>query len=104
MGLFRMEKIKVNTNRLKNDSDQVSDSITKMRSEMSKMIESVSQLDKMWDGPSSEAFAQVFQNDMDALSTLLDNLDKIYKYETTAKSKYDTCENRVSQLITGIQV
>lgn len=99
-----MEKIRVNTNRLNNDSDQVFVSITKMRSEMSKMKESASQLDKMWDGPSSEAFAQVFQNDMEALSTILDNLDKIHKYETTAKSKYETCESRISQLITGIQV
>lgn len=99
-----MEKIRVNTNRLKNDSDQVSEGITKMKSEMSKMIESVTQLDKMWDGPSSEAFAQVFQDDMNALNMLLDNLDKIYKYETTAKSKYDTCENGISQLIAGIQV
>lgn len=99
-----MEKIKINTNRLKNDADQVKGNITNMKAEMTKMKESVSQLDKMWDGPSSEAFAQVFQDDMQALNTILDNLDKIYQYETTAKSKYDTCENKISDLIAGIHV
>ena len=84
-----MKKIKVNTVRLKNDSDQVNACIENMKSEMEKMKESVSQLDQMWDGPSSEAFKKAFQDDMKAFQTILSNLDKIYGYETNAKAKYE---------------
>ena len=99
-----MKKIKVNTVRLKNDSDQVNACIKNMKSEMEKMKESVSQLDQMWDGPSSEAFKKAFQDDMKAFQTILSNLDKIYGYETNAKAKYEDCERKVSDLIAEIRV
>lgn len=99
-----MEKIRVNTGRLKTDAEQVLGCIKDMKSEMSKMKESVAQLDQMWDGPSSEAFAKVFQDDMEALNTILENLDKVYEYEVTAKEKYEECENKVSDLISQIRV
>lgn len=99
-----MEKIKINTGRLKSDADQVMGCIKDMKSEMAKMKESVTQLDQMWDGPSSEAFAKVFQDDMEALNTILENLDQVYHYETTAKDKYEECENKISDLISEIRV
>ncbi|MDE6957733.1 MAG: WXG100 family type VII secretion target [Lachnospiraceae bacterium] len=99
-----MKKIKIHTNRLQNDSNQIKSCIINMKSEMANMKESVSQLDQMWDGPSSEALKKVFQDDMNALNTIISNLNKIFEYETTAKTKYEECEGKVSELIAGIRI
>lgn len=96
--------IKVNTARLDTDAQSVADDIAKMKTQMKKMKVSVKQLDAMWDGTSSEAFKKAFQDDMKALDIILGNLQSLHSYEVTAKSKYDTCEKKVSELVAGIRV
>ena len=96
--------IRVNTNRLHNDAEQVNACINNMKSEMKKLKESSAQLDAMWDGPSSEAFKAAFADDLAALNTILGNLQKIYSYENTAKTKYEACENKVSSFVASIRV
>ncbi len=96
--------IKVNTSRLGSDADKVQSSISQMRKQMETMKVQVSQLDKMWDGPSSEAFKNAFHDDMNMLNTILKNLDKIYKFEVNAKKKYEKCEKQVGSIISGIHV
>ena len=98
------QTIKVNTSRLNSDSSQVSECIRAMKSEMGKMKASVSQLDSMWDGESSEAFKSAFWGDMEAMSQIISALEKFQQDEMNAKRKYDDCENEVGSLISGIRV
>ena len=96
--------IKVNTSRLNKAAQSVADDIAKMKAQMKKMKVSVKQLDAMWDGESSEAFKKAFQDDMAALEVILNNLQSMHSYEVTAKNKYETCEQKVSELVAGIRV
>ena len=57
-----IEKIKVSTSRLSKDSEKVKQGIDNISKKLSEMENSVSELDKMWDGESSEAFKQAFQD------------------------------------------
>lgn len=98
------QKIKVNTSRLNSDSSQISECIRAMKTEMDKMKTSVSQLDTMWDGESSEAFKNTFNGDMEAMSQIISTLEKFQQDEMNAKKKYDSCESRVGSLISGIRV
>ena len=97
-------KIKVNTSRLNSDSNQISECIRAIKSEMGKMEASAGQLDSMWDGESSETFKSVFKEDRDLLAAVIISLEKIQKDEMDAKSKYYSCENKVSSLVSAIRV
>lgn len=99
-----MSVIKVDTNRLNSDAGQIQNSIRRMEAVMSNLKSDIAQLDCMWDGPSSEAFKKVFNNDIAALSSLITNFQQIYNYETNAKHKYEKCENRVISLVGRIRV
>ena len=86
--------IKINTISLNRDAEQVNGCIQKMKSELTKMKSSVSELDGMWDGPGSEAFKKAFQDDVNSMETLLKNLEEVYKYEVSAKKEYESCESK----------
>ena len=98
------DHIKINTSSLNRDAGQVNSCIQKMKSEMTKMKSSVSELDGMWDGPGSEAFKKAFQDDVNGMETLFKNLEEIYKYEVNAKNEYESCENKVYQLVSSIRI
>ena len=97
-------KIKINTNRLQSDAEQVNNCIAQMKAEMEKMQESVTRMDQMWDGDGSEAFKAAFASDMKMLSSMIQNLKKVYQFEQTAKSKYNSCEQKVAEMIHNIRV
>lgn len=97
-------QMKINTSSLSRDAGQVDMYIRKMKSEMGKMKSSVADMDRMWDGPGSEAFKKAFQDDMNDLETIIRNLEQAYKYEVNAKKQYESCENKVHELVSGIRI
>lgn len=99
-----IEKIKVSTSRLSKDSEKVKQGIDNISKKLSEMENSVSELDKMWDGESSEAFKQAFHDDIAIAEKMINNLLNIYQYEQNAAAKYDSCESKVEQLVSGIRV
>jgi WXG100 family type VII secretion target len=99
-----MDVIKVDTNRLNSDAGQIQNSIRQIETAMSNLKSDAAQLNRMWDGPSSEAFIHAFNNDMAALSSLLLNFRHIYDYEMNAKQKYEKCESRAVSLVEGIHI
>lgn len=98
------EKIKVNTNRLGTDADSVRTNILKMKQSMKSLKEEAAKLNGMWSGATNDTFKKAFEDDVNALNTMLSNLDKIYSFETNAKTKYETCEKKVTSLASGMRV
>ncbi|MBR1691924.1 MAG: WXG100 family type VII secretion target [Lachnospiraceae bacterium] len=96
--------IKVNTRSLKNDRDSIQKDLQKVRKKIAEMQKDVEALNKMWSGDANAAFNQVFKNDIKALESICKSIDGMIQYETTAKKEYDTCEGKVSELISSIQV
>ena len=94
----------MNTNRLGADADSVAGILNGIKTEFENMKQSVSQLDGMWDGPSSEAFKKAFWDDMNAMAELLKNLESMHSYEVNAKTKYESCENKVGTIVAGIRI
>lgn len=97
-------KIIIHTGRLGTDAEKVGRCIRNMSDEMEKMKSSVAQMDRMWDGPGSEAFKQAFETDRRMFEEIIKNLRGIHDYETNAKSEYEKCENDVSALVAEIRV
>ncbi len=96
--------IKISTDRLNGDAETAAGLIQSIKTELGNMKQSVAQLDGMWDGPGSEAFKRAFQDDMNAMDTVLKNLDNIHSFEVNAKSKYYACERNVGDIVAGIRV
>lgn len=99
-----MDYIKMNTSRLKGDAESIAGLLQGIKTELENMKQSVTQLDSMWDGPGSEAFKKVFWDDMNAMTELLKNLDSMHSYEVNAKTKYESCENKVGTIVAGIRI
>ena len=56
----------------------------------------------MWDGPTSETFKKTFREDIQALESVIKNLQKISGFEKMAEGKYEKCERIVSDIVAGI--
>lgn len=97
-------QIAVNTVKLGNDASDISAHIANIVKKIDEMQTSVSDLDAMWDGPSSEAFKKVFAQDMKAMKEIINGLKDVNQYESNAKSKYEACERQVSNLISAIKI
>lgn len=96
--------IKVNTGAINRDAGTIAESIKSMKKTAASLKDAMQQLDEMWDGPSSEAFKASFHQDREGLEGIIKGLDEVYKYGTEAKSKYDSCEGKVADLISQIRV
>ncbi len=99
-----VSKIRINTNRLKTDAERMNGYIKEIKKEIEDMKRSVSELDAMWDGTSSEAFKKAFLDDMNAIANVIKNLEGIHAYETNAKTEYENCEKSVFSLISEIKI
>ncbi|MCR4691228.1 MAG: WXG100 family type VII secretion target [Lachnospiraceae bacterium] len=98
------DKIKVNTRTLKKDRDDIKKDISVVRKKIDAMRQDVEQLNKMWSGEANAEFNKAFIGDIKKLENLCKMLDDIVNYETTAVTEYDTCENKVEQLVSSISV
>ncbi|MDO5410937.1 MAG: WXG100 family type VII secretion target [Lachnospiraceae bacterium] len=96
--------IKINTNRLKTDADQIENVICSMEKKKEKLQAELEHLNSMWEGPAKESFTKAFRSDLKILDSVLKNLRTIQRYEVQSKEKYDNCENRVHELVSGIKV
>lgn len=99
-----VSKIKINTSTLKKDTESISQALKDIRKKIKAMQSDVNALNGMWVGDANEAFNKAFQDDITDLGLICDNIQNVIDYEQKAKSEYDTCEEKVSDLINSITV
>ncbi len=97
-----MADFKVDTSQLKSTGEDVHAHISQMRAQMDGLKRGVEELDRMWDGPASESFHSAFMGDISLLSAMIADLERLYAFETTARTKYDNCEAQVSGIVSQI--
>ena len=97
-----ISKIKINTDSLNADANSIGESIGIIEQSISKLEEDYNALDTMWDGPASEMFRIAYQDDIEALKTIVQNLKKFNSFETNARDKYNNCENEVGSIVSAL--
>ena len=97
-------KLKVDLNRLTNDSNEVGKCIEAMKKQMNVLKTESAHLDQMWDGSTSEVFKKSFNADLKEFEKIVKNLEQIFKYESRARKKYENCEKKVGQIVNRIKV
>ena len=99
-----IDKIKVNTNKLSNTTNDIEDALKDIKKKVNAMKADVKALNSMWTGDAYDAFDKAFQDDMKDLGTICDNIQSVIDYEKKAKTEYDSCEQKVSELVDSITV
>lgn len=98
------EKIRINTNRLYEDLEQMNQLVSSMNKGMNDMQEDMQSLDNMWDGPGSETFKQAVAEDIEAMHVVLASLRQIHKFAENAKGKYEVCEQETVAVIDSLRI
>jgi len=99
-----ISKIKVNTSTLKKDTESISQALKNIKKKIKAMQSDVNALNGMWTGDANEAFNKAFQDDITDLGHICDNIQSVIDYEEKAKTEYDACEQKVSDLVNSITV
>lgn len=99
-----IDKIKVNTSKLKNTTNNIEDALKDIKNKMKAMEADVKALNSMWTGDAYDAFNQAFHDDITDLGQICENIQSVIDYETKAKTEYDNCEQKVSDLVDKITV
>ena len=99
-----VKTIEIDTKVLQTDIEAMKTQLNAIKKDMNKMYEAVQTLDRMWNGPSNDAFNQQFlidKSDMDDLCTTIQNIIKCMEF---ARKEYNNCDNQVNSIVLGIGV
>lgn len=99
-----IDKIKVNTNKLQKTTNDIEDALKDIKNKIKAMEADVKALNSMWTGDAYNEFNQAFQDDITDLEQICDNIQSVIDYEKNAKTEYDNCEQKVSELVDKITV
>lgn len=72
--------------------------------ELQQLFQEMEELDSMWDGPASQAFAVQFQTDYQIMQDIIENLKGFIQCMQYAADEYNKCENTIAELISAIRI
>ena len=98
------DKIAVNTDRLKSDSEKIRDLTGTLQADIVIIKECALQQDQMWQGEGSESFKNDLRTDLEILISMTQNLYDIYNCEVMAINRYENSEKQINKIVSDIQV
>lgn len=96
--------IKIDTNKLMSDANEIDSLIKSIQKQKSEMEMDIKELTAMWEGTAKTTFVRAFADDMAALDRCISSLRSINQYEKNAQIKYQNCEKQVDSLVDSIQI
>ena len=97
-------EIEMNTSTLGRDIDSLENMLGQLETQIEKMYGSITDLDRMWDGPANEAFNHQFSRDYQLCLKMCQVLKELIDSLQHAKTEYEKCEQNVDILIRTIKV
>lgn len=96
--------IEVSTGPLSADKGNMAAELNAVRTELQQLFQEMQELDFMWDGPASQAFAVQFQTDHEIMQEIVENLEGFIQCMQYAADEYNKCENTIAELISAIRI
>lgn len=96
--------ISIDTSILSSDISSLNSQVKEARNQMNQMVNSMIELDAMWDGEANQEFVKQFQYDVESAEGLFESLEQIIESIEYAKKEYDKCDNDVEGIIASIVV
>ena len=91
-----VREIAVNTATLARDTAQLTTLLAR--------LEKDKELNRMWQGPSNQAFNDQFKTDCTSLDNLCRTIREMIGAMENAKREYDQCDNRVNALVSALKI
>ena len=99
---MRETDLKVNTDALNSDSNELLTEVNSILSLTSKMYDSVQELNSMWKGKANEAFREQFTKDYAKTKKFLNELRKFSQTLSDDSTEYNSCEANVASYVSRI--
>lgn len=98
------EYIETATNPLCADKAVMETELSAVRQEIQQLFQEMQELDSMWDGPASQAFAAQFQTDYEIIQEICENLEGFIHCMQYAADEYNKCENTIAEIISAVRI
>ena len=95
-----VREIAVNTATLARDTTL----LARLEKDKAKMVQEIQELNRMWQGPSNQAFNDQFKTDCTSLDNLCRTIREMIGAMENAKREYDQCDNRVNALVSALEI
>ena len=102
MIIFNQFDLKVDTERLSQDSNQLKDELTMIEKKVDKMYEEVFALSDMWKGVAKSKFVNSFQKDYNVMKQMIAVLQQYAQRLIEESSSYKDCEMTVIDMVNDI--
>ncbi len=99
-----VREIAVNTAKLARDTAQLTTLLARLEKDKAKMVQEIQELNRMWQGPSNQAFNDQFKTDCTSLDNLCRTIREMIGAMENAKREYDQCDNRVNALVSALKI
>ena len=99
-----VREIAVNTATLARDTAQLTTLLARLEKDKAKMVQEIQELNRMWQGPSNQAFNDQFKTDCTSLDNLCRTIREMIGTLENAKREYDQCDNRVNALVSALKI
>ena len=99
-----VREIAVNTATLARDTAQLTTLLARLEKDKAKMVQEIQELNRMWQGPSNQAFNDQFKTYCTSLDNLCRTIREMIGAMENAKREYDQCDNRVNALVSALKI
>ena len=99
-----VREIAVNTATLARDTAQLTTLLARLEKDKAKMVQEIQELNRMWQGPSNQAFNDQFKTDCTSLDNLCRTIREMIGAMENAEREYDQCDNRVNALVSALKI
>lgn len=96
--------LKVNTNRMASDVQQLTTRMEQAKEHGEKIKAAMDALNAMWEGQARDAEKQSFDTEYQNVVNLCDLVRQMIDELSAAREAYETCENQVMDTVNGLRI
>lgn len=99
-----MSIIETDTSYMKRDVEDISTYISNLKNAANQLEALLKTLPSSWEGVAADEYETSLLNNLESLKNLITLLEELNHGTDSARSKYETCENSVSEIIASITI
>lgn len=97
-------EIEINTDALRNDSNNMEEQIKHVYNDMQSLNDAVAQLNSMWRGDANIAFNTVYRSDYENMQEACKAVDQLISCMRYAVKQYNECDSKVMTAIRTVKI